>query len=229
MARKIEYTKGQKVGECWFVEEVPAYIEPNGKPTRKALFKCKCGKEFECKIRHVKDGTTKSCGCYYIEFQKQRSKDSKHLRKHPLYDAWSNIVQRCTNPKNESYPYYGAKGITICNEWRNSSETFINWCLDNGWKKGLEVDRVDGLKGYSPNNCRITTKTVNNRNRVISPKNKTGYIGVSAYRSRFCAKISLNNKSKHIGVYSTPKEAAIARDQYIIDNNLEGYNLQVLK
>lgn len=87
------------------------------------------------------------------------------LGKHPLYDNWYCMMGRCYNAKRHDYKWYGGRGITVCDEWRNSLVAYYEWSIKNGWSKGLELDRKDGNKGYSPNNCRWVTSKVNNNNR----------------------------------------------------------------
>lgn len=74
------------------------------------------------------------------------------------------MKQRCLNPRCRAYRNYGERGITICDEWMEF-EPFLAWALSNGWEKGLEIDRVDNDGGYSPENCRFVTRTVNGNNR----------------------------------------------------------------
>jgi len=78
------------------------------------------------------------------------------------YKSWYSMIQRCTNPKNRSYPDYGARGITVCFEWRKFEAFFA----DMGKKPSLlhSLDRKDNSKGYCKENCRWATKTVQNRN-----------------------------------------------------------------
>lgn len=81
----------------------------------------------------------------------------------------SNMVQRCTNPNSNMYPYYGGRGISICPEWRKQ-KNFETWALENGYCPGLTIDRIDNDKGYSPDNCRWVTYKVNCNNRSSSHK-----------------------------------------------------------
>lgn len=81
-----------------------------------------------------------------------------------LYRIWANMKQRCYNPKNDNYHKYGEKGITICETWKNDYILFRDWALNNGYKDNLTIDRIDGLKGYFPENCRWVTTKVQNHN-----------------------------------------------------------------
>lgn len=88
------------------------------------------------------------------------------LSTHPLYNVFKAMHDRCENPKNAAYPRYGGREIAVCDEWRlDNIESFMSWAYANGWEKGLEIDRIDNNKGYSPENCRIVTAKENSRNR----------------------------------------------------------------
>lgn len=89
----------------------------------------------------------------------------KHVN---IYWAWKAMKQRTLNPKCRAYGNYGGRGIGICDEWLEF-EPFCEWSLENGWKKGLDLDRIDNDKGYSPENCRWTTRrnNVNNRRKTV--------------------------------------------------------------
>lgn len=84
-----------------------------------------------------------------------------------IYWCWKAIKQRCLNPKCSAYHNYGARGITVCDEWK-TFEPFLEWCLSNGWKKGLDIDRIDNDKGYSPDNCRYVTRKQGTNNRRMT-------------------------------------------------------------
>jgi len=85
--------------------------------------------------------------------------------RHPAYNIWMGIRRRCHTPGLVAYELYGGRGITVCDEWRGSFETFLQWCLSNGYAKGLQIDRRDNNKGYGPDNCRFVTSKVNNNNK----------------------------------------------------------------
>lgn len=82
-----------------------------------------------------------------------------------LYEVWKSMKRRCYNNCCDDYENYHDRGIAICDEWLNNSVTFFDWALNNGYKKGLSIDRIDSNKGYSPDNCRWVDQTVQNNNR----------------------------------------------------------------
>jgi hypothetical protein len=83
----------------------------------------------------------------------------------PLYKLWEAMKRRCYNPRQPRYMDYGGRGITVCEEWRESFVAFRDWALANGWSPSLQLDREDNSKGYSPANCRFVTRLVNCRNK----------------------------------------------------------------
>jgi hypothetical protein len=109
-------------------------------------------------------GHVKSCGC----FQKERAGNTSRthgLTKSRLYTIWSCIKRRCFNVNDVGYKKYGAKGITMCHEWKNDFITFRNWALANGYKDDLSIDRFPDQKGnYEPSNCRWATQSQQARN-----------------------------------------------------------------
>lgn len=89
----------------------------------------------------------------------------KKYQDYTHYKRWKAMISRCYN-KNHTYYYnYGGRGITVCNEWKNSYTSFCNWANSSGYKKGLTLDRIDNNKGYSPDNCRWATKKQQGRNQ----------------------------------------------------------------
>jgi hypothetical protein len=88
---------------------------------------------------------------------------TKH-KKTGLYNSWQNMKSRCLNPNNPKYNRYGGRGINICDDWL-TIEGFVEWSINNGWKKGLTLDRIDNDKGYTPSNCQWITACANSRKK----------------------------------------------------------------
>lgn len=152
---------------------------------KKYLCKCDCGNFKVISGYKIKSGHTKSCGCLHAKIMSQISTThgyTKKGKKHLLYYIWHNIKNRCNNKKLQSYKNYGGRGIFICESWLNP-KTFIDWCINNGWEKGLEIDRINNNDGYYPENCRFVTASenqFNTRRSINSFSRKCRDIGVDA-------------------------------------------------
>ena len=85
---------------------------------------------------------------------------------HPFYACWYNIYQRCKDPNHPSFSRYGGRGITVCVRW----EIFQNFYEDmfSGWRKGLEIERIDNDAGYSTKNCTWATRKQQLRNTSVT-------------------------------------------------------------
>ena len=163
--KRIEYLPNQLLNGITFLKEVASYIDPKSRIIyRKALFECYCGKEFQAQIISVRRKNTKSCGCYRRQKMKE-TKTTHGLSRYPLYHIRAAMLQRCYNKSDKNYKYYGARDIIVCNEWINACESFIEWALENGWQKGLTVDRINNDGNYEPSNCRFVTQAENNKNK----------------------------------------------------------------
>ena len=129
----------------------------------------------ECKNitkRTKTDGTrAKMCSdCRYKNMSGADSSSYKHGGKKcfpKIYKKWLGIKERCLNQRSKSYYRYGGRGINICDEW-NIFETFKNWALNNGYKDGLTIDRVNNDGPYSPDNCRWVSLSENSKKKRTS-------------------------------------------------------------
>lgn len=126
--------------------------------------KCDCGNYVTTTKYRLLDGTCKSCGCYAIEVRTNMHK-THGLYYHKLHNIWSCMKYRCNNKNHKEFNSYGGKGIKVCDDWNNFIN-FYNWAISNGYKDGLSIDRIDGNKGYSPNNCRFITMKQQQENKI---------------------------------------------------------------
>ena len=221
----IKYEEHKIIGKhkIIFISEIDSKFTPNKTRIRIGIFKCHCGKEFNCSISHIKSGNTKSCGC-----QKYGKSTLEHgLSKHRTHKIWRDMLQRCNNKNNPSYKNYGSRGIIVCDEWKNDFKSFYDWAMKNGYEKGLTLDREDNDGSYEPDNCRWVTKDIQSRNRRKLEGCSSKYVGVSFDKisNKWFSYITISNKLKHIGRYKTDIEAAKARDNYILEKQLNGYKL----
>lgn len=131
------------------------------------LCKCDCGEAKIIRADILKSGRIKSCGCLKHNHAKKNAKTK-------TYHAWISMTQRCSDPKQKSYHYYGGRGIQVCKRWRK----FVNFLEDMGEApEGYQIDRIDNDKGYSKSNCHWTTRKQQSRNKrnsvFITHENKT--------------------------------------------------------
>lgn len=126
--------------------------------------KCDCGKECIVHGASLKSGNTTSCGCYRTENAKRLYSSVRQNDKR-LYAVWNGIKQRCFNPNNKSYNNYGGRGITVDPEWANNYESFYNWAISSGYKKGLQIDRIDNDGNYCASNCRFVNSEIQANNK----------------------------------------------------------------
>ena len=134
------------------------------------LCRCDCGNEKIVSKVSLKNGSSKSCGCYNSELEKQRIKvlhdqrRGEYPRIDRLFRIWRKMRNRCLSPQNCSFKDYGGRGIEICSEWDNFYE-FQEWALNSGYEPTLTLDRIDVNGNYSPENCRWVNIKVQERNK----------------------------------------------------------------
>lgn len=128
---------------------------------------CQCGNEKEVRTDCLTSGSIRSCGCLKSE---QDAINLSAFHRHKLSNThlwyvYYGLLSRCYNSKNKSYKNYGGRGIEVCEEWRNSFDSFAEWAKKTGYADGLQIDRIDNNGNYEPANCRWTTVRLQSRNR----------------------------------------------------------------
>ena len=155
--REINIT-GIRFGRC--VAQSKTETKSGGQRLWNCL--CDCGRIFLALSCNLRSGDTKSCGCYNSD--SLRDRNFKHGKSDvPEFAVWWMMIQRCENPKADSYQFYGARGIHVCERWKAS---FSNFLADMGSRpsKAHSIDRKDNDLGYFPTNCRWVTADVQNSN-----------------------------------------------------------------
>lgn len=144
----------------------------------KWLCQCDCGGTTITTYSMLRTGHTKSCGCWRDE--SRLTHNITHGKSNSkTYIVWRNMITRCTTPSNENYPYYGARGISICQEWIKDFQAFYDYVsqLERFGEKGMTLDRIDADGNYEPGNLRWATPKEQNRNvrrnRLITFNGKT--------------------------------------------------------
>lgn len=138
------------------------------------------------------------------------------LSSHPLYGTWCAMKSRCYYPSDDKYSIYGARGITICEEWLSNPQKFFEWCDNQDIKKGYTIHRLDNSKGYSPENCEFADLSTQNYMRGLSIKNISGKTGVQKVTTRVSGEVRWRAtfNSKPIGTFRSLEEAIKVREDF---------------
>lgn len=188
MSAQPKYTPdmyiNKKFGKLYVTgPEVRVVKNEKGHMERKVYCNCDCGKkDILVPITNLFRYKNISCGCGKEEARIKFSEGRRNgtiKTVHPivhgdsipssefynLHHIWTGMRRRCNNPNDKSYPDYGGKGIKVCPEWDDNYLSFKEWALNNGYIKGLSIDRLDNTKGYSPDNCRWASDIMQANNK----------------------------------------------------------------
>lgn len=133
--------------------------------TRLWKIRCACGNVFISQPSNT-SGRCRKCGYEYNAANRTVHGEAPSSDKHSsrLYEIWTGMKNRCGNPKNHDYKYYGARGITVCEEWKDYLP-FKKWAINHGYSDILTIDRINVDGNYEPDNCRWATRQEQSANR----------------------------------------------------------------
>lgn len=136
-----------------------------------------------------------------------------------LRDIWYGMIARCHDEEDARYARYGARGITVCDEWHDY-DVFRRWAETHGYAAGLTIDRRDNSKGYGPDNCRWATMAQQARNRTNN--RRITYAGTTLTHSEWARVIGVSPQA----IYAAIKRG-IAGAEYIRQHLDEGHGRKV--
>lgn len=178
MVNVVKVSKGDTYDQLTIIKEIPT-PEHDSSGRRWVRCRCTCGNKTDVRLSSIRSKNgVKSCGCAVaIGVSASNAKRVTHgMSGSKLEHVYYDMRYRCHRKRHPEYKNYGARGIRVCKEWRKDIGAFFAWALANGYEEGLEIDREDNNKGYSPDNCRWVTRQRNMWNtrvtRMVNYKGK---------------------------------------------------------
>ena len=135
---------------------------------------CDCGNTCFVMSSSLIHGSTKSCGCFMSE-ARGVSRTTHHMSHEKIYLLWQGMKQRCFYQNNKAFKYYGGRGITVCDEWKDNFQAFYDYVskLPHYGEKGYSLDRINNDGNYEPGNVKWSTQTEQLMNRRNSKQPQT--------------------------------------------------------
>jgi hypothetical protein len=186
--RRLSVKPGAKIG-CLTVIRLLKRGERGGKMVRSAECRCDCGNVKVVCMSVLIDRDSSVCTCLRHKRHGLSSKRPENRANNLMYRLWSNVKDRCYNPRCKAYKYYGGRGIKVCARWLD----FKNFLADLGYKKpGISLDRIDPDGDYSPENCRWADRWTQSRNRGFNTNYK--FMGQTMTLGQWIAKIKMDGE-----------------------------------
>ena len=210
---------GETVGVFTIVEQMP-YKDEDGHALYKGVCN-ECGFERIARYYDLRVSTK----CVHIRVDGKVAFSLTNWDNERIKTIFNGMKQRCYNREEESYRWYGAKGIKICDEWLNNPKSFEEWSLQNGYNDNLTIDRIDENKDYSPDNCRwvgnvqnakykSTTSLINVDGEVHSGKDWARILGLGINTiNKYVQKYGIENTKEFIKKFRSKPVKRFKRNQ----------------
>lgn len=203
---------GRKYNMLTIIKEVE-----DSRKGRYVFVECECGNKKRVNFHRLKHGSVKSCGCLHL-----KNTPRKHgLWKHPLYNIWKAMKDRCLNPKSKDYKDYGGRGIVMNPEWVDVKKYIddIEGALGER-PNGMTIDRIDNDKGYFIDNLRYANTSQQNVNKRTHNKLGSSFKNISNSKGRSGFEVTMQRLGhKRYEYFNNIDDAIKIRDKWLNEYN----------